>query len=78
MCATPCVSFSLKSKATNVFPKHILKSEARDQSTQARKKLFSHMIVNNYLCNILCKFFRKHVEEQNQRTDIPADFTLLS
>ena len=32
-CATPCVSFS--SKAINVFPKHILKSKARDQSIQA-------------------------------------------
>ena len=27
-----CVSFSSKSKATNVFPKHILKSKACNQS----------------------------------------------
>ena len=39
-CATLCVSFSSKSKVTNVFPKHSLKSKARDQSIQARKKLF--------------------------------------
>ena len=55
-CATLCVSFSSKSKATNVFPKHISKSKARDQSIQARKKLFCHVIVKNYLCNVLCKF----------------------
>ena len=38
--ATLCVSFSSKSKAINVFPKHILKSKASDQLIQARKKLF--------------------------------------
>ena len=54
-CATLCVSFSSKSKATNVFPKHILKSKARDQSVQARKKLFCHVILKNYLRNVLCK-----------------------
>ena len=51
-CATLCVSFSSKSKAINVFPKHILKSKARDQSIHARKKLFCHMIVKNYSCNV--------------------------
>ena len=50
--ATLCVSFSSKSKAINIFPKHILKSKARDQSTQAMKKLFCHVIVKNYLCNV--------------------------
>ena len=54
-----CVSFSSKLKATNVFPKHILKSKTCNQSIQARKKLFCHVIVNNYLCNVLCKFFIK-------------------
>ena len=34
-----CVCFSLQSKGTNVFPKHILKSKARDQPIQTRKKL---------------------------------------
>ena len=37
-CATLCVTFSSKLKAINVFPKHILKSKARDQSNQVRKK----------------------------------------
>ena len=48
-CATLCVSFSSKSKAINVFSKHILKSKACDKSIQARKKLFCHVIVKNYL-----------------------------
>ena len=79
-CATLCVSFSSKSKAINVFPKHILKSKARDQSIQARKKLFSHVIVKNYLCNFSWKFSpqnRKYVEAQNQRTATPVDFIAL-
>ena len=59
ICATLCVSFSTKSKAVNVFPKNILKSKARNKSLQARKKLFCHVIVNNYLCNVLCKFLVK-------------------
>ena len=59
ICATLCVIFSSKSKATNIFPKHILKSKAHDKSIQARKKLFCHVIVKNYLCNIFCKFFLK-------------------
>ena len=57
--ATLCVSFSSKSKAINVFPKHILKLKARDQSIQARKKLFCHVIVKNYLCNVSQKFLIK-------------------
>ena len=55
-CATLCVSFSSKSKAINVFPKHILKSKACDHSIQASKKLFCH---ENYLCNISWKFWSK-------------------
>ena len=58
-CATLCVSFSSKSKAINVFPKHILKSKARDQSIQARKKLFCHVIVKNYLRYVSWKFLIK-------------------
>ena len=54
-CATLCVRFSSRSKAINVFPKHILKSKARDQSIHARKKLFCHVIANNYLSNVLFK-----------------------
>ena len=56
ICATLCVNFLLKSKATNVFPKHILKSKAPDKSTQARRKMFCHVMVKNYLCNVLSKF----------------------
>ena len=59
VCAILCLSFSSKSKATNVFPKHILKSKARDQSIQAKKKLFCPVIVKNYLCNVLCKILIK-------------------
>ena len=58
-CGTFCVSFSSKSKAINVFPKHILKSKARDQSIHASKKLFCHAIVKNYLCNVSWKFLIK-------------------
>ena len=50
------VCFPSKQKATNVFPKHILKLEACDQLIQARKKLFCCMMVKNYLRNILFKF----------------------
>ena len=59
ICATLCVNFSSKSKATNVSPKHILKSKARDKLIQARKKLFCHVIVKNYLCYVLRKILIK-------------------
>ena len=58
-CAKFCVSFSSKSKATNIFPKLILKLKARDQSIQERKKLFCHMIIKNYLCNVSWTFWSK-------------------
>ena len=61
-----------------MFLQNILKSKACDQSIQARKKLFCHMIVKNYLCNV--KVFdqnRKYVEAQNQRTGNPVAFTVL-
>ena len=67
-----CVSFLSKLKAINVFPKHILKSKARDQSIQVTKKLFSHSRNSkNYLCNVLRKFlikigstWRREIKEQ--------------
>ena len=59
ICATLRVSFSSKSQATNIFPKYILKSKARDKSIQARKKLQCHGKVKNHLCNVLCKFLIK-------------------
>ena len=48
--------FSPNRKLTNVFPNPILKPKAHDQLILARKKLFCHPIVKNYLCNVLCKF----------------------
>ena len=59
ICATLCVRFSSKSKATNIFPKHILKSKSRDKSNQAGKKLFCHVIVKNYFFSALCQFWFK-------------------
>ena len=72
ICATLCVIFSLKSKGTNVFrKKHILKSRACDQSIEASTKLFFQVIVENYLCKVLCKFlikiestWRREIKEQ--------------
>ena len=57
-CKNLC-KFSSKSKATNVFPKYILKLKASDKSVQERKKLSCHAMVKNYLCNILGKFLIK-------------------
>ena len=69
--ATFCVSFLSKSKATNIFPRHTLKSKVRDKSVQARKILFCHVIVKSNLCNILWKFlikieskWRREIKEQ--------------
>ena len=59
ICAKLRVSFSSKLKATNVFPKHILKLKARDQSIQPRKKLFCHVILKSYSRNVSCKFLIK-------------------
>ena len=46
--ATHYVGFSLKSKATNFFPKRILELKALDQSIQSKKKF-------NVLCKVLIK-----------------------
>ena len=58
-----------KSKAINVFPKHILKSKARDQSNQARQKLFCLVVVKIIWATFHESFDEnwKHVEMQNQR-----------
>ena len=73
-----CVSFSSKSKAINVFSKHILKSETRDQSNRAGKKLFCHVLSRKELFEQrFVKVFDqnwKHMEARNQRTGTPADF----
>ena len=42
-----------------MFLQNILKSKAHDQSIQARKKVFCHGIVKNYLFNISWKFLIK-------------------
>ena len=70
-CATLCVRFSSRSKAINIFPKHILKSKVRDQSIHASKKFFCHVIVKNYLWNVSWKFlikieckWRRKIKEQ--------------
>ena len=65
-CATLYVSFSSKSKAINVFPKHIVKSKARYQSNQARKKLFEQPFVKVFDQN------RKHLQVRNQGIGTPA------
>ena len=66
-----CVSFSSRSEAIIVFSKHILKSKTRGQSIQANKKLFYHVIVKNYLCNVSIRFlikikstWRREIKEQ--------------
>ena len=76
ICAMFCEILSLKSKAAYVFPKHILKFKASDQSKQVRKKLFCHMIINNYLYNVLCKFLIKG--ESTWRHEIKAKTLLLT
>ena len=63
ICATLYLRVSSKSKATNVFPKHILKSKVRGKSIQARKKLFCHVIVKDYLCNVLIKIERTRMRK---------------
>ena len=68
-CATLCISFLSKSKASNVFSKP-------DQSVQARKKLFCHMRAKNYLCNVSWKFLIK--TESTWRCDIKEQATQLT
>ena len=70
-CATLCVRFSSNWKQLVFFP-NILKLKADDQWIQARKKLFCHTIVNNYVYNeSLWKFlikiestWRREIKEQ--------------
>ena len=52
-------SFHQNWKQLIFFPKHILKSIAHDQSIQTREGFFCCVIVNNYLCNVLCTFLIK-------------------
>ena len=63
----------------NVFPKHTLKSKAREEIKSSKeeivlsrdsKELFGQRFVEVFHQN------RKHVETRNQRTGTPADFTV--
>ena len=58
-CNTLYKFFLSKSKVTNVFSKHFLKSKTRDQSIQVTKTLFCHITVNNCLCSVFCMFLIK-------------------
>ena len=42
-----------------IFFQNIFKLEARDLSIQGRKKLFCHVIIKDYLRNLLCNFLIK-------------------
>ena len=68
-CAMLCVSFSSKSKAINVFPKH---SEIKSMwpIKSSKEKIVLSCDSKNYLSNVWWKFDQnsKHVEMQNQRT----------
>ena len=57
-----------KQLMTNILTTSILKSKARDQpiQIQASKKLFCHVIVKNYLCNVLLKVLIK-IESTRRR-----------
>ena len=57
-----------------MFFQNILKSKACDKSIQVRTKLFCHMIIKNYLCNVLCKclikfesMWRYEIKEQTRQ-----------
>ena len=77
-CATLCVSFSPKSKANNVLPKHskiqstwpINSSKEEIVLSRDNKELFVQRFLKVFDQN------RKHVETRNQRTGAPADFNV--
>ena len=77
-CATFCVSFSPKSKAINVLPKH-----SEIQSTwpinSSKEEIFLSLDSKELIVQRFLKVFdqnQKHVEARNQRTSTPADFTV--
>ena len=72
-----CLSFSSKSKEINVFTKYS-ENEKTFQSKQARKILVWHVILNNYLHKVLCKFLIKVKSTwRRRRTDTAGDFTVM-
>ena len=65
-----CLGFSSKSKAT-VSQKHILKSEACDQSKQAKEEIILSHNKELFVCKVLCMFlikvksiWRRKIKEQ--------------
>ena len=68
--------FHQNQKQPMFFPKPILKQKACDQLIHARKKLFYHMAVKNYLCKILLTFLIKIESTWRQEMkDTAVDFT---
>ena len=61
-----------------MFFKNFKQLKAHDKSIQAKKKI-CHMIVKNYLCNILGKFLVKFESmwRQNRRTNTTAGFIVV-
>ena len=66
-----CVSFSSKSKAINVFPKHIKSSKEEINLLRGSKELFQQCFAKVFDQN------QKHAEARNQRTGTQAGFTVL-
>ena len=78
--ATLCVSFSSKSKAINVFPKHISEIKSMWPINSSKKEIVLSRDSKELYLQCFVKVFyqnRKHVDVQNQRTGTPANFTLL-
>ena len=75
ICPKLCICFSSKSKDTNVSPKHILKLKAYKQAIQGRN--FCCVIVKNYLCNVLYKFWIKINSTQCNIKEQTPQVTLL-
>ena len=79
-CATLCVSFSSKSNAINVFPKHISEIKSMWPINSSKKEIVLSRDSKELYLQCFVKVFyqnRKHVDVQNQRTGTPANFTLL-
>ena len=79
ICATLYVNFSSKSKATNVFPKDVLKSKARDKLFQAGNNFLSRDSKKLFVQRFPQDFnqVRKHVKARNQKRNTLVDFTVL-
>ena len=49
----------LFSKSFFRFQNHVMKLKAHNKSKMQAKKVFWHVILHSYLCNVLCKLFIK-------------------